>query len=223
MTKIMAANIEINRHPDKCPCCQHAINPTFLTCIVGKLGSKQPRLQVVYHCPNTKCHKVFIGYFVDGEKLADPKRLASVAPVYQQDRVFSETVKGISPSYCEIANEAFAAEQRGLKLVCGIGYRKALEFLIKDYLIALDPTAQAAIEEEFLGVCIRTRVQNPNLRSVAERATWLGNDEAHYKRIWVDKDLSDLKQMIELTCYWIESDELTKAAIADMPPRPSRK
>jgi len=145
--------------------------------------------------------------------------LSKVAPVHLKDRVFSDTLKQISPSYCEIANEAYAAEQRGLKQTCGLGYRKALEFLIKDYLIALSPSDRPAIEGEFLGACIAARVQNANLKSVAERATWLGNDEAHYKRKWIDKDLSDLKHMIELACYWIEGDELTKAAIASMPKR----
>jgi hypothetical protein len=214
MPRLSVAEREVDRDPDRCPCCHHAITPQALTAVHGS-GSKQTPLQVVYHCPNTACHSLFIAYFEEGESRGGPKILAGCAPVSIQKRVFSETLTGISPSYCEIANEAHVAEQRGLKQICGIGYRKALEFLIKDYLIALDPAERTAIEGEFLGTCIAKRVQNTNLRNVAQRATWLGNDEAHYKRKWVDKDLSDLKHMIDLTCYWIE--ELTKVAIADMP------
>ncbi|MGF6947536.1 hypothetical protein QF028_000029 [Neobacillus sp. B4I6] len=38
---------------------------------------------------------------------------------------------------------------------------------------------------------------------MAERAVWLGNDETHYVRKWDDKDLKDLKNLIDLTVYFI--------------------
>lgn len=38
---------------------------------------------------------------------------------------------------------------------------------------------------------------------MAERATWLGNDETHYVRKWENKDLKDLKNLIDLTVYFI--------------------
>ena len=41
---------------------------------------------------------------------------------------------------------------------------------------------------------------------MAKRATWLGNDETHYFRKWEDKDLSDLKKLIEMTVHFISMD-----------------
>lgn len=52
---------------------------------------------------------------------------------------------------------------------------------------------------------------------VAERASWLGNDETHYIRIWEDQSLSDLKKLIELTLHWIEMEELSKSFETKMP------
>ncbi len=49
------------------------------------------------------------------------------------------------------------------------------------------------------------------------RAVWLGNDQTHYLRKWEDKDLADLKRLIQLTLHWIEMDELTKKTLEDMP------
>ena len=45
----------------------------------------------------------------------------------------------------------------------------------------------------------------------------MGNDETHYVRKWEDKDLEDLKKFIQLTEHWIESEHLTREAIAEMP------
>ncbi len=48
-------------------------------------------------------------------------------------------------------------------------------------------------------------------------ATWLGNDETHYVRKWENKELSDLKKLVELTVYWVASDILTRELEASMP------
>jgi hypothetical protein len=69
-----------------------------------------------------------------------------------------------------------------------------------------------AIDGLHQGVCHRFTSE-----SMAERATWLGNDETHYIRKWEDKDLQDMKRLITLTTYWIMSDQLTKAAVVAMP------
>jgi hypothetical protein len=101
--------------------------------------------------------------------------------------------------------------------VCGVGYRKALEFLIKDYLIRKCPDDRAAIEDKQLGKVIESYVEDRNIKEVAKRAAWLGNDETHYKRRWVDKDLSDLTRLIRLVRHWIEVADETEEALRSMP------
>jgi hypothetical protein len=95
--------------------------------------------------------------------------------------------------------------------------RKALEFLIKDYVIKNHPTKAEEVKKMLLGNCIKDYVSDDRVKQVATRAVWLGNDETHYLRKWKDKDLSDLKNLISLTLHWIEMDELTKEAIKEMP------
>jgi hypothetical protein len=68
-----------------------------------------------------------------------------------------------------------------------------------------------------LGSCIETFVSDAKLKSVAKRATWLGNDETHYQRRWVDKDVTDLKTLINLALHWIEAEHLTEQALSSMP------
>jgi hypothetical protein len=130
---------------------------------------------------------------------------------------FTEPVKGISNTYCEIYEEAHKAEEFGLTQICGVGYRKALEFLIKDYLISLHSADQTTIEAMMLGPCIENYVTDPRIKEVAKRATWLGNDETHYQRRWIGKDLGDLKTLINLALHWIEAEHLTAEALKSMP------
>jgi hypothetical protein len=89
--------------------------------------------------------------------------------------------------------------------------------LIKDYLINDLQKDRTTIEHATLGQCIETYVTDQKTKEIARRATWLGNDETHYQRIWVDKDLNDLKTLIMLVLHWIEAERLTEEALASMP------
>jgi len=51
---------------------------------------------------------------------------------------------------------------------------------------------------------------------MAERAVWLGNDEAHYIRKWEDKDLADLKKLMEIVIHFIDMEILLVSYLKDM-------
>jgi hypothetical protein len=68
-----------------------------------------------------------------------------------------------------------------------------------------------------LGNCIAIYVKNERIAQTSARAAWLGNDETHYVRKWEGKDLEDLKRLIGLTVRWIEMEQMTDAAVKDMP------
>lgn len=131
----------------------------------------------------------------------------------------SKIIAAISEDYCAIYDEAQEAERNGLGLIAGPGYRKALEFLIKDYLFTIhtDASEKEKIQKMLLGNCIATYVRNERIAQTAARAAWLGNDETHYVRKWENKDLEDLKRLIGLTVRWIEMEQMTDAAVKDMP------
>ena len=93
-----------------------------------------------------------------------------------------------------------------LDSICGVGFRKALEYLVKDFAIKYNPEKEEVIKEMPLRQCITSFINNPRVKSIVERAVWLGNDETHYTRKWKSKDVTDLKALIELSVYWIESE-----------------
>jgi hypothetical protein len=130
---------------------------------------------------------------------------------------YSQTIRDISSNFIDIYEQAEQAENIGLKDICGVGYRKALEFLIKDYIIKNDPSLKQTVEKKLLATCINNHIQNQRIVDIAKRAVWLGNDETHYIRKWEGMDITHMKQLIALTVHWIETEELTTQMIAAMP------
>jgi hypothetical protein len=124
----------------------------------------------------------------------------------------------ISARFSEIYNQAVAAEQYGLSDIAGTGYRKALEFLIKDYCVALDPSNSELIRKKFLKNVIDDHLEAGKLKMAATLTTWLGNDEGHYERRWVDKDLGDLKALLNLTITFVNEEIQLEQYIRSMRP-----
>jgi hypothetical protein len=122
---------------------------------------------------------------------------------------FPESVRKLSPSFTAIYEEADEALHLGLTQIAGPGYRKAFEFLVKDYAKLLKPDDKSRIEQMFSGNVVKEFILDPRILKVATRALWLGNDETHYLRVWKDHDIKDLITLIKLTMSWIEIERLS--------------
>jgi hypothetical protein len=206
--------IRIDNYPDRCPICHYAIEPRYQGLAHFK-RLRDLRVELIFQCPRENCQSFFIARYFPAA--LGNFHLQGCFPFTPLQVTYSEHIQTISPSFCVIDNESRNAERQGWKLVAGPGYRKALEFLIKDYLCRLRPADAEAIRHVQLGPCIKGYVTNESIKATAERAAWLGNDETHYARKWEDKDLNDLKRLIDLTVHWIEMEEMTKKALEDMP------
>lgn len=145
--------------------------------------------------------------------------LTKLEPSIFHPREFGKTLTSISKDFVEIYNQSQQTEELGLNRICGPGYGKSLEFLIKDYAILKNPAKEKEIKEQYLSNVIKDYVEDTRIKAVAERATWLRNDENHYERIWIEKDISDLKSLIELTVRWIESEQITEDYMKTMSKR----
>ena len=89
--------------------------------------------------------------------------------------------------------------------------------MIKDYLISIKPEKAEIIKKSALSQCINDYVESTNIKNVAKRAVWLGNDETHYVRLWENKDIEDLKKLISLSCHWIIDERETLKILNEMP------
>ncbi len=208
----VTSTAEYNKVPNKCPFCHKSITPQTYQAF-----SKSKTLEIVYRCPDSDCGRIFTTlykYEHTGNSWTHVYKSSSVGTYVE--KVFSDIVRDLSNNFIEIFNQAQKAESINLYHIAGIGYRKALEFLIKDYLISKNPEQEENIKIKFLGKCIKDDIDNVNVKEMSERATWLGNDETHYVRKWEDKDINDLKLLIKVTLHWIEMELLTEQYINEM-------
>jgi hypothetical protein len=211
--------------PDQCPLCHLSVTPVEQGVSISFDSGGLPCMERLLRCPNRKCLRLFIARYFRVQPQTTLYSLRMCVPTELTTAQQSKTIQKVSPDFCAIYEQAYKAEQYGLLLVAGPGYRKALEFLIKDYIISQLKESdakkladeKAVVEKTLLGGCIKTYVKSDQIKEVSKRAAWLGNDETHYVRKWEDKDLNDLKKLISLTLHWIEVETLTLEVIADMP------
>lgn len=214
--------IVIDDIPKICPFCHNSIRPNVVIAYIDtdKEIYHHTILNVLFNCPHSNCRESFIGYYTyknqttrGYEFIFDDK--VSIGNL--KGRVFNTTISDLSNSFVKIYNQSLSAEQMNLNEICGVGYRKALEFLIKDYAIHKFPSESDRIEKKMLAQCIGDYVSDDKIKSVAKRAVWIGNDETHYVRKWEGKSLTDLKKLIDLTLHWIEAELLTESFELEMP------
>ena len=173
---------QYNIFPDVCPICHHAVSPKCLgATISGEEDKKETYLDIAFKCTLHNCSQLFIGIYkktqIDqhGRPQGIFNLIKAVPKELKAAQIYNE-ISELSPSFFNIFNQAHAAESYGLNEIAGVGYRKALEFLIKDYCISLNPSEAENIKSKFLGLVIREYVDDTNIKTCAERAVWLGND-----------------------------------------------
>lgn len=192
--------------PNECPFCHKSITPR-----ICQGFQKNKTLEIVYRCPDSKCGRIFTSFYqyeVEKGFWKYVYKSSSVGTFVEKE--FSENIRELSNNFVGIYNQASKAESLNLNHIAGIGFRKALEFLIKDYLISKNPDKEENVKKKFLGKCIKEDIDNVNVKEMAERATLIGNDETHYVRKWKDKDINDLKLLINVTLHWINMELLTE-------------
>ena len=197
---------------NECPICHYAIKPIDMdssyVCKGEETAASECDLYTTFLCP--KCRNVFLGKFeyTLGSLQSDfPYYTGSytLTPKTPSQKQFSEEIKEISPVFVEIYGQAQQAEAADLSHLCGVGYRKALEYLVKDYLCHKYPTVEETIKAETLGRSIQ-RIDDGRIQALAQRATWIGNDETHYVRRHDDLNVETMKTFINAMIHFIDSE-----------------
>lgn len=127
----------------------------------------------------------------------------------QREKItFPHTINSISSKFETIYREAAKAEAIELKEICGMGYRKAFEFLLIDFLIyrnilSYDKAEKITSLKEYINFLKDEDV----IHKLLGFTSWVGNEFCHYFRKHPDKEIADLKEMIHLFDDWILSTE----------------
>lgn len=199
---ICGAHIEIQT-PSNCPMCNTVTQIEPITNWLIRKDNENNELFSFYFC--SKCEKFFIGHY---EVLYyQTTNLISFSPKESYNtKDFPKLIQKLSPDFCEIYNQAYIAQQQGLTKISGIGYRKALEFLVKDYVIFLNPNESVNIKSLNLSPCISKYIESSQIKNLATAATWIGNDETHYIKKNLDYNIEDMLVFIDVMVSFINTE-----------------
>lgn len=200
-----------------CPLCHYGIVPfPVYGCFVA--GNSEDRYQVylLYLCPH--CQRIFMAKYsayTIGELLCSSSD-AKLSPCNAKLYEFPQSIQDVSPLFVETFNQSAVAEAQDLTQIAGCGYRRAVEYLVKDYLCHKLPDQEEQIKSEFLGSAIK-RISDPRVKTLAERSVWIGNDETHYIKKHEALDIADMKRFIGAMLHYIEA-ELSFEEALSIPP-----
>lgn len=187
--------LDLEDLPEECPLCHRAIAAIRCACdrVFADEYENVEAVESIIQCP--ACKHLFVATYERQNN--GGFAVSSTEPRRPILRAFG-AVDDVSPLFLQIYNQAASAEAHGLNEIAGLGYRKALEFLIKDFCILEHPDDAATIKKSFLKGVIKTYFSGTAIGNAAERAAWLGNDEAHYTRIWEQHDVTHLKKLLSM-------------------------
>lgn len=221
--------VEIESIPTICPICHIGIKPIIHSghqFIKQIFIEKTLYTQIVFQCPISHCKSLFIGeYSLSLHNRGTPYYLQNLYPKTREEEInFSKEINRISEKFSTIYNHAYFAEQEGFSEVCGCGYRKALEFLVKDYVIHKIKTENhsdeddriSKIKKDLLGKVIEEEIRDTRIKKLAKATSWVGNDETHYEKRMENKDINNLKKLIEMTVYYISMDILSEEETSEI-------
>ena len=109
-----------------CPYCNFAVTYEFFP------GFKDYMLQHVFvaQCPNCNNYSLFVS-----EKSEEEELILHNLIEPKTHKPLSENLKELSPAFCEIYEQTYLAKSNHLTKLIGIGFGKALEQLVHDYLV----------------------------------------------------------------------------------------
>lgn len=169
--------------PETCPVCGHDIELIRVKWVHARNGNFY-----MCACPRRQCRAVFL-YVLDsnGEIKSFPdSNLANDIP---------EGVLNSFPDFKEVYLQAKKAEMFNLDSMYGMAYRRALEFLVKEYLIKFGIKTRKEAYDMQLHSAIDF-LDNNDIKNLAKASSWLGNDQAHTVKKWPEYDVDDLKSFI---------------------------
>ena len=193
----------------KCPICHTSFNGETVSATLfpnvpdfQDIYGMHTNLLVVHYC--AACENPFVSSYFSLD--CPDFEFTDSWPTFPEPQSHDSAVEKLSPNYIKIYAQACRAEADNLTEICGMGYRKALEFLVKDYAIYRVPDDEETIKALPLAKCIDKYIDNSRIKSLTQRSAWLGNDETHYVRSHQDRSYLDIKKFLHAIETFISAD-----------------
>ena len=196
---------------NKCPICNFGIDLTNDWRHFHSIGDTNEfdiiTLHVCPHCYHAFC--IFHHMKYENRKLKEISQ--SVYPNNVENIEIKEEIREISPRFYEIYGQCKNAKNEGFTELYGMGFRKALECLVKDYASQKNPDKKDEIIAKSLHNCIIDYFGDFEGKEEMLACKWIGNNETHYLNENKSEDFNLFEGFIEDIIYYIHR-EIRKTA-----------
>lgn len=184
--------------PDTCPHCGKNMESEQ---IYDEYDRVAGTVALLFRCTINACHKYFVleysvSKYTNGSICSIDELVRYSYNGFQEPDI-SENIRNLSPVFTETFIEATIAETKELRNISGIAYRKAFEFLVKDFASHKNQEKAEEIKKNSLNNVIDMFYKEmPMIKELLHITRRIGNDETHYYREFTDIDIKDLKKLI---------------------------
>lgn len=211
--------------PKSCPICNRLFGKTqkpilSVNNVTRRKKGEKFEVIAIYHCLN--CNALFsvkynIKYLEDKPNYPSvkiPKISCSKTEVFPPSKPtrFSDYINELSHDFVETYNQAEKATQENLNSIDGLAYRKALEFLVNDYIHSTTADLTDNFENLPLAQKIEKYLCNEDIKTLAKKALWLGNDYAHISNKHPEFTVQDMCKFILAIVSWLDFQQQVKIA-----------
>lgn len=208
------------QEPRQCMHCKNTGTQVPLGCY-GTLGKHDGHQGIALFscqlCGSTSIHFLFVYNENHGADITHYISFKSIPSLETENLNFSNIIQKMFPSFCKIYIQSGKAENEELDQIAGMGYRKALEFLVTDYLIEypVDGVSEDWLKNPNISLGNKiSKLPNVKIQKLAKAISFIGNDETHYSRRHPEYDVDSIKIFIRILISEIENEIEYEKAVA---------
>jgi len=150
---------------------------------------------VTYKC--TDCEHIFLCVYLRNNENPQDSNAVCLYPQAILEQVNPE-LREISETFVDMYDAAQRAENVGDTRLAAIGYRTALEYLIKDYAIKELKENETEVGKKKLIHCIKDYLDDEGLIKSSDVVRILGNDFTHFIQDYPELDFSVFKCYLDI-------------------------
>lgn len=191
--------------PQACPHCGFGNDAIPEDTNYFYLDSDQIIFRHLWRC--TSCNKKYFSLSKYKNGSTDSDNPAPIIFVYPSTEANykSDIIEKFSPRFIEMYNQSLSAELRNDLDLASMGFRAALEILVKDYAINELHADEDVVCKNSLYDAIGEYLKTPDLVASADVVRILGNDYVHYKRKYPEHDFVLLKSYMDIFINQVEN------------------
>lgn len=173
--------------PMTCPYCGVYTEATVVNGESFILTGNQSAIIISFEC--TRCKRQFLAVYIEEDNRLT---LNTIIPVADADEVHPG-LKTVSPEFERIHQQSYRAELRGDIDIAAVGYRTALEVLIKDFAIRELGEEEEEVASKKLAQAIEDYSGTVGMKNAENVVRKLGNDYTHYRKKYEPLSFMELK------------------------------